>query len=1338
VRFKLASLAVLMLLPAASGMAHGHVMLEGSGGGEVNIMFEAGEVRQVRTETGRWLGVRLEGFGALLDDSLALEVPVSSYLIGIPEGADVTYDVISVTSRKIERYESEDVLANLGDALEDLPREPATVRPMGYLKRQRVAGLRITPLTYDDDSGDLMLHTGLRIRVSLAGTFRTGEAAAGLAGAGADDEVFYRHAILNHEQARAWRVPLERAALQGDYFTSSPDWVKAEIESSGIHSVTGADLSALGVSLEGIDPATLRAYSGGGLPLKETLAEHNPDWMRQVPIKVEDGGDGSFDSADRIIFYALNVNDWADFYDGDLGPEDHNESFFSNYNYYWLSWGGSFGEAPLRMAEVELPECDGCTYYQPQSFRERIHTEINSISDFNIHADDGWYWRILNIGNVAVLEARTPYPDLDFPAVLKVRLADSHSIRGFPPQCPGTYYRAITRLNNATVADTTWLAARTAQNVIDIYSDSLQIEGALVEGDRQIVEVYLPSDLPPPYEEETICSTKPYLAWFDIYYWREFVADGGKLFFLSPDTTGIVKYEVGGFSSSPDYAFDVTDQFGVMELSGFSVSGTAEFTAALFDTVRQGRGRRYALVTRDALMTPRGLARARIGNIRYAGENKPYIIVTHDDLLSAANQLADYRSAEVVTVDEIYDEFGWGLPDVTAIRDFLRSRYETYPLDRVLLLGKATWDYKQLRTAESFPNYVPSYERRYLPPVRDPYNTDDWFVYFVPRDGDSVAYFPTVPVSRLAPVSPEDAEFVVENAIRYASDPELGPWQNTIILVADDDRIPDGCEFSSPHTRDVELMGSDHYPPVFERTKIYLTEYPLESSGLKSAAKNDFVAALSRGALFSNYVGHGDPLRMAQEEVFNPGAVSQVYAGRRLSFLIAASCNVSRFDEPNLMSMAERLIVRREGGTIGSLASTQLCLPGPNRILNGHFIDALFEGRNKYPTIPISDGAAIGKARTSAADNGNSYWRNNEKYALFGDAALELAVPRLDVVFETDKPDTVKRQQTYEYSLSMEDGGAAVPGYAGEVEIIAGEADDTTGYQSCDPGNFMDYSLPGATIFRGKARAENGALDFAYFVGSSTREGTRGTIRCFTSDGTVSGSGLLDSLLISGAAAAEDDEGPVIGLRSSGNVLEPGDTVIVGERIEVMLSDQSGVAVKGKSEAFPSVSVAFDDVERIVLADSMYADGSDFTQSMTAFVVPQLAAGAHKFSVTAFDNLNNSSTRDYDLRVGMDDAGAANVVYVYPNPSPGICLIVWEYENDDYVEIEATIYTLSGRRIWTGSASGRGSYHQIEWDGTDLVGDTVANGTYLVLVEASAPSDPSFVTSDKIAVVRAR
>jgi hypothetical protein len=150
--------------------------------------------------------------------------------------------------------------------------------------------------------------------------------------------------------------------------------------------------------------------------------------------------------------------------------------------------------------------------------------------------------------------------------------------------------------------------------------------------------------------------------------------------------------------------------------------------------------------------------------------------------------------------------------------------------------------------------------------------------------------------------------------------------------------------------------------------------------------------------------------------------------------------------------------------------------------------------------------------------------------------------------------------------------------------------------------------------------------------------------------------------------------------------------------------------------------------------DSLFAVGGDFRESRVQFEVPQLSAGQHRLSVTAFDNLSNSTTEEYDLTVGQRGADAADVVYAYPNPASERCYIVWEYKNDDYVEVAATIYTLAGRKIWTGSAEGRGSQLLIEWDGTDFVGDRVANGTYLAVVQARAPSDPGFETKDTIAI----
>ena len=477
--------------------------------------------------------------------------------------------------------------------------------------------------------------------------------------------------------------------------------------------------------------------------------------------------------------------------------------------------------------------------------------------------------------------------------------------------------------------------------------------------------------------------------------------------------------------------------------------------------------------------------------------------------------------------------------------------------------------------------------------------------------------------------------------------------------------------------------------------------------------------------------------------MFNNASVDLVNAGRRQSLLIASSCNVSKFDEPTFESSAELLLLRREGGTIGSLASTHLCQAVPNRYLHENFARLLFSSDHLYPTLSIGEAAAGAKAVTAGV---SLLWRfNSEMYTLMGDAKLTLAVPRLEVRFEEPAPDTLARRGLYNLSARVYEDGVPKDAFEGNGRVFVRESEDTTGYDSdicfIQPGNVpkhFAYNLPGALIFRGKTSVAEGRLEFGFLVNSGARKGPTGKIRCFVTDGTVAGVGLLDSLMIEGEKAVEDIAGPELELATGGVQIVDRDTVLVGQVIDILLSDQSGVAVKGKSELIPTVSVAIDESDRINLGDSVYSVAGDFRQSTVAFQVPQLAAGVHTFSVTAFDNLSNSTTDDYDLTVGQPGTGAANVVYAYPNPVSGNCYLIWEYKNDLYVEVDATIYTLTGRKIWTGSAEGRSSQQMIVWDGRDSAGDMVANGTYLAVVEARAPHDAGFETKDTIAIVVAR
>ena len=1334
--------AIVLLASCVWGEAL--VRIESQDDSGLRVAFVIGDVEDVRDGSGGWCGLSVPGFVPLLPGSLGVDVPVRAYLIGVPPESQVSCKVIDPTYYEISEYDTDRIVSSLGKALEDIPASPAEIVVTGFLRDQRVAGLRIAPVVYDRAVGRLKVFQAFTAEIGFRGG-RAGPAPEPTGReASSPGEAFYRQAILNYSRARSWRRSPLRSAVDGDYFTDSPDWLKIRLDTTGVYCITGGDLEDAGVSPGTIDASGLRLYTGGGLPLVESIAERPRDWMRMVAIKVIDGGDGKID---RILFYGLGMHDWANFYGPGFGVEAHYGSFFSDHNYYWLTWGGVFTEPPKRMETVDARQCDACPdCYEPDSFSERVHMEEDWRYTFSIRADDGWYWRLLTLNNTATFTVPTPYPDHAREAVVKMRLGDDHPTN----QCTYQdgkpyYYRAVLRLNGTAIKDTVWRAGATALNVIDIYGKDLP-----AASDSQIVQIYLPTELPPDpkYENAPVCTYKPNLAWYDIYYWRRFVADGNRLFFGSPDKTCTAKYGISGFATADLRAFDLTDQFDVKEIAGFEVSSGPDFTVTLCDTVSEGALKRYAVLSAEALLRPAEIARVTVADIRFA-EGRPYCVVTHEDLADAGLMISQYHDGEMVTVQQIYDEFGWGVPDVTAIRDFLRWRYERGELGYVLLLGDATWDYKGYLTGETFPNYVPSYERRYRVGANNPYNTDDWFVYLEPADdglpgSDSTAYFPTVPISRLPATSPEDAEFLVEESIDYLSDPEMGTWQNRVIFVADDDRTGSVCDLigKGRHVTDAEAMSDYAFPQVFEHVKIYLSEYEREPTGLKPDAKKDLIKSLNEGALMTNFVGHGDPRRWAQEEVFNKSAVELVSAGKRQTLLVASTCNVSKFDEPTFASVAERLLLRREGGTIASLASTHYCQAEPNRWLHESFVRLLFEGGRPYPTIAIGEAVIGGKAMAASV---NRSWRfNSEMYSLLGDPRLELAVPQLEVRFDPPVADTLERRGVYDFSARIYEGDTPTA-FQGNSRIFARETDDTTGYDSdicfVQPGNVpkhFDYDLPGAVIFRGKSKVEDGRLDFSFLVASGAREGGRGNIHCFVTDGTVSGSGLLDSLTISGESIVDDVTGPEVSLEVEGATLAAGDTVLVGQRIEMILFDDSGVAVKGKSEFIPTVSVVFDDGDRIGFGDSLFAVDGDFKESRVWFEVPQLAGGEHKLSVTAFDNLNNSTTEEYDLTVGQPGTGAGNVVYAYPNPAGGRCYIVWEYQNDEYVEVVATIYTLAGRKIWTGSVEGRSSQHLIEWEGTDFAGDAVANGTYLAVVEASAPYDSGFETKDTIVIALIR
>ena len=109
------------------------------------------------------------------------------------------------------------------------------------------------------------------------------------------------------------------------------------------------------------------------------INEDRPDSLIENAIFVSDGGDGSFDSRDYILFYGKSVNGWK--YDREQQRFSHYLHPYTRENVYWLCWQNP--DSGKRMIHNEVIPAEPAT-------------EISSFYDH--HYVENEYKNLLNSG----------------------------------------------------------------------------------------------------------------------------------------------------------------------------------------------------------------------------------------------------------------------------------------------------------------------------------------------------------------------------------------------------------------------------------------------------------------------------------------------------------------------------------------------------------------------------------------------------------------------------------------------------------------------------------------------------------------------------------------------------------------------------------------------------------------------------------------------------------------------------------------------------------------------------------------------------------------------------
>ncbi|HMK16536.1 MAG TPA: C25 family cysteine peptidase, partial [Methanomicrobiales archaeon] len=354
---------------------------------------------------------------------------------------------------------------------------------------------------------------------------------------------------------------------------------------------------------------------------------------------------------------------------------------YAKHNVYWLTTSGGSG-SPKRMAELDGTPGEGTV---PSSHTFSLHDE-----------QDLWYW-LAAPGDDSLDRWFSTY--IYGPGIHD----DLHSQDGGLPvpltlTLPGVSAQGSLKLRLCGVYDTEHEVAVTVNGTpmgsmrwsgIAFHEESFA--GApFLEGANTVSLQCLSG------------TDEIALDWMEATYPRAFSASGDSLKFTS---NGSYRFEISGFTGSELELFDLTSPLEPKRIMNFQVSTDT----VSFEPGETGE-RTYLVLGSSAVKTPAGITRDTASTLASSANGADYILVTHRLLgwdgggspqhwLTSLVTLRESQGlrVKVLDVQDIFDEFSYGISSPQAVKDFLAYAYASWqrPAPQyVLLVGDATFDPK--------------------------------------------------------------------------------------------------------------------------------------------------------------------------------------------------------------------------------------------------------------------------------------------------------------------------------------------------------------------------------------------------------------------------------------------------------------------------------------------------------------------------------------------------------------------------------------------------------------------------------------------------------------------
>jgi hypothetical protein len=319
-------------------------------------------------------------------------------------------------------------------------------------------------------------------------------------------------------------------------------------------------------------------------------------------------------------------------------------------------------------------------------------------------------------------------------------------------------------------------------------------------------------------------------------------------------------------------------------------------------------------------------------------------------------------SVAVVDVDDIYDEFSYGVHGPQAVKDFLSYAATNWatPPRYVILAGDASLDPRNYSNIGNF-DLVPT---KLVDATFSEACSDDWLTDF---DDNGVG---NIPMGRLPFRTAADADLVISKIVNFA--PANVP--SNALLVADEDEFNiygfaetnDTFQTLLPASMTVQRVNRAPQPPGV----------PAQPS---AQVRDDIIAGFNQGRALVNYAGHGNVNVWTGANLFTTADATALTNGNKLSFVVVMDCLNGYFMDPSLLSISEALLKAPAGGAVAAFASSGLTFAQGQHVMGQELYSQLYGGS------PVTLGDAIKAAKTATFDIDVK-----RTWIFFGDPSLKI------------------------------------------------------------------------------------------------------------------------------------------------------------------------------------------------------------------------------------------------------------------------------------------------------------------------------------------------------------